>query len=152
MKKIFLALTCMAGLTMMMACGGGNASSNNSETESNEATEQEAIGQAPVDDFLAGTTWTAREEYDDDDNISYIVYEITFTKDGKSTWTMTAYDKSGNVDSSMSDKLSGTYTFEDERGTLDYGKRVDPGEMYITADGSLFVNVRYESHSFTKVN
>ena len=43
MKKIYLALMCMASLTIVMACGSGNASKNNAEaTADSEATEQVA--------------------------------------------------------------------------------------------------------------
>ena len=54
MKKIFLALMCMAGLTMMMACGGGNASKNNAEAPADgeiaqEQTEQAAAVISPKD-------------------------------------------------------------------------------------------------------
>ena len=51
MKKIYLALMCIASLAIVTACGGGNASKNNAEaTADGEATEQVAEqGKAKLD-------------------------------------------------------------------------------------------------------
>ena len=47
MKKLFIALTCMASLAIVTACGGGNASKNQAEAPAEgEATEQAAAKEA----------------------------------------------------------------------------------------------------------
>lgn len=54
MKKIFLALMCMASLAIVTACGGGNASKNNAEAQEAEATEQTAEATPDVSELTLG--------------------------------------------------------------------------------------------------
>lgn len=142
MKKLYLALMCTAGLALAAACGGGNTPAAEND-ENNATTEQVAEGAEPADQSLAGTTWKYAYNEANDPEISRYEYVLTFEKGGKSTYTITGYDKSGKVDNSVSDKLSGTYTFDGERGTVDYGKRVDPGSFYLD-NGKITIEVRYE--------
>ncbi len=146
---MYLALMCMAGLALAAACGNGNTNATADNAENTETAQQEVKSQAPADNSLAGTTWKCREDISDPE-VSRYEYVLTFGQNGESTFTITGYDKSGNVDNSVSDKLSGTYTYEDERGTVNYGKRVDPGSFYID-EGKLTIEVRYERHTLEQV-
>lgn len=50
MKKIYLALMCMASLAIVTACGGGNASKNNAEAAADgEAAQEQVAEQAKTD-------------------------------------------------------------------------------------------------------
>lgn len=149
MKKRYLALMCAAGLLLAAACGGGNANAAAENGENAETARQQVKSQAPADNSLAGTTWKCREDISDP-YVSHYEYVLTFGQNGESTYTITGYDKSGNVDNSVSDKLSGTYTYDNERGTVDYGKCVDPGSFYIDG-GKLTIDVRYERHTLEQV-
>ena len=49
MKKVYLALMCMASLTMMTACGGNKADNANAEKENTEAVENADEQQAEAE-------------------------------------------------------------------------------------------------------
>ena len=80
------------------------------------------------------------------------MYTLTFSKGGKSTFDISGYNSDGSRDESVSRTLSGTYTFDGEyKGTVDYGKKVDPGYFHYQNDGSeIDINVAYEHVTLTK--
>lgn len=147
MKKVFsLMMAAMFAITLM-ACGDkdGNSSSNNSGDNNGQVVE-------PQDKSLENTTW--RYRFDESDG--YTVYELSFQAGSQCKYNIVGYDENGNEDSSLTDRYTGTYTYDGYRGTLKMKKA--SGSSSTTYDGTfrveddyLQVEFREERIDLTKV-
>lgn len=62
MKKIYLALMCIASLAIVTACGGGNASKNNAEAPACEEAAQEQVAEQAKTDVSGLTLGDANND------------------------------------------------------------------------------------------
>lgn len=130
MKKIYLALMCMASLAIVTACGGGNANKGGEAAESENNQTEVATGDAP--ESINHTKWLF-----DDDTADYNTdYELVFSSEGNDVRLnyYTSYeDESKDPER---DTYYGEFTYDNGKGSIEFTKDEESTTATFTVIGN----------------